>query len=170
MHDARDAEDKRLLDEGEHKRLLGNYFDVVRERAFLRLRNRDEADDVAQQVFLRLLGELKGGKTYNVPFRVVVHMVLEWTLRGFYPGAKSDFELPEDWSPEAPDAYAEWEERFDLAALFGDLPERQRQVAELRYLERLEPAEIAERLQIEPNAVHQALHNAHANLRKKLGG
>ena len=170
MHDARDAEDKRLLEEGEHKRLVANYFDVVRERCLVKLRDRDLADDAAQLVFRRLLEELARGKTYRVAFRVVVHMVVEWTVRGLFRGYKQDADVPEQWDSEAPDAFREWEERHDLAALFADLPERQRQVAELRYLEGLEPPEIAERLRIEPNAVHQALHNAHARLKEKLRG
>jgi AAA domain len=40
MSDARDVEDNRLLEAGEHKRLVANYFDRVHELCFLRLRNR----------------------------------------------------------------------------------------------------------------------------------
>jgi DNA-directed RNA polymerase specialized sigma24 family protein len=67
MHDARDAEDKRLLETGEHKLLVSGYFHWVRERCFLRLRDPDAADDAAQRIFLRLLSELRDGKTYRVP-------------------------------------------------------------------------------------------------------
>jgi hypothetical protein len=34
-----------------------------------------------------------------VPFRVVVWKVVEWTVRRFYPGAKADDTLPDDWVP-----------------------------------------------------------------------
>src|SRR4051812_30525395 len=124
MHDARDAEDKRLLDEGEHKLLVAAYFHPVRERCVLRLRNRDAADEAAQLVFVRPLAELGKGKRYDVPFRVVVWMVTEWTLRGFYAGAKEDAALPEDWELAAPDAYADWERDHDLGVLFAELPGR----------------------------------------------
>ena len=90
MHDARDVEDKRLLEAGEHKLLLAGYFHAVRERCFLRVRDRDTGDEAAQRVFERLAAELARGRAYPVPFRVVVHMVTEWTLRGFYAGAKQD--------------------------------------------------------------------------------
>ena len=40
---------------------------------------------------------------------------------------------------------------------------------DLRYRLGLEPAEIADRLGIQPNAVYQALHNGHAKLKEKLG-
>src|SRR5437762_9718998 len=104
MHDARDVEDKRLLEAGDHKLLLAGYFHAVRERCFLRTGSRDAGDEAAQRVFVRLASELARGRTYAVPFRVVVHMVTEWTLRSFYPSAKHDASILEGWDPEAPDA------------------------------------------------------------------
>lgn len=168
MHDARDAEDKRLLDEGEHGLLLAAYFHPVRERCYVRLRDEDAANDVAQQVLVRLLSELRGGKAYPVPFRVVVWMVTDWTLKGFYPGVKQDLLLPERWDPEAPDAYAEWEDRHDLAVVLAALPQRQQDVLALRYGEQLSHEQIADRLGISRNAVDQALHDGHKNLAEKL--
>src|SRR5215212_1940787 len=170
MHDARDAEDKRLQDAGEHKLLLAAYFHAVRERCFLRLRDRDAGDEAAQRVSERLAAELSRGGTYPVPFRVVVHMVTEWTLRGFYAGAKQDDSLPEGWDPEAPDAYERVDARLDLELLLADLPQRQREVAELLYREGLTHEQIAERLNLKRNAVDQALHNAHRKLAEKLRG
>jgi RNA polymerase sigma factor (sigma-70 family) len=167
MHDARDAEDKRLLEEGEHKLLLAAYFTPVRDRCFLRLGTREAGDEAAQRVFLRLWSELSAGKRYPVPFRVAVWMVTEWTLRGLSSG-RQELELPDDWDSAAPDAYSGWESDYDLASLFADLPPRQRQVLDLRYRLGLTPAEIAEQLGIAANAVHQALHNGHAKLKEKL--
>lgn len=169
MHDARDAEDQRLLEAGEHKLLLAGYFTPVRDRCFFRLGSREAGDDAAQRVFLRLWTELKTGRTYRVPFRVVVWMVTEWTLKGVASGSQ-EAELPGDWDAAAPDAFADWEADYDLAALFTDLPQRQRQVLDLRYRLGLTPAEIAEQLGIQANAVHQALHNGHSKLREKLRG
>ena len=170
MHDARDVEDKRLLDAGEHKLLLAAYFHAVPERCFLRLRDRDGGDEAAQRVFERLAAELARGRAYPVPFRVVVHMVTEWTLRGFYPGVKRDDSLPEGWDPEALDAFEDVDQRLDLDVLLADLPARQREVAELLYREGLSHEQIAKRLGLKRNAVDQALHNAHVKLAEKLRG
>ena len=167
MHDARDVEDQRLLEAGDHKLLLAGYFAPVRDRCFFRLGTREAGDEAAQRVFVRLLGELRRGKKYPVPFRVVVWMVTEYTLRGSYLG-RQEADLPEDWDAAGPDAFSDWETDHDLAALFSDLPRRQRQVLDLRYRLGLTPAEIAEELGIEANAVHQALHNGHAKLRENL--
>src|SRR5438067_11935050 len=107
MHDARDAEDTRLLEAGEHKLLVAGYFHAVRERCFLRLRDRDAGDEVAQQVFVRLLGELERGRRYRYPFRVVVWMVTEWTLRGSFGGTR--VESVDDWDAAITErGYEEW--------------------------------------------------------------
>jgi RNA polymerase sigma-70 factor, ECF subfamily len=168
MHDARDAEDRRLLETGDHKLLLAGYFDRVRELCFLRLRDRQLADEAAQQVFVRLLGELRSDRTYTVPFRVVVWNVVGWTSAGLARGAKEGSSLPEGWDPAAPDPYEEWEDEYDVGVLIADLPERQREVLDLVYREGLSPAQVAERLGITRNAVDQALHNGHRKLAEKL--
>jgi RNA polymerase sigma-70 factor, ECF subfamily len=168
MHDARDAEDSRLLAAGEHKLLVANYFYPVLERCYLWLRNEEAANEVAQDVFARLLRELQAGKHYKVPFRVVVWKVTEWTARGHYPAAKLDATLPEDWEPEAPDAYADWEDKHDLGLMLDGLPPRQREVLELTYGQGLGPERIAEQLGITRNAVDQALHNGRQRIAEKL--
>jgi RNA polymerase sigma factor (sigma-70 family) len=168
MEDARDVEDKRLLEAGEHKRLVANYFDRVHELCFLRLRNRETAEEAAQIVLLRLFNELERGKTYGVPFRVVVWKVVEWTVRGFYPGAKQDATLPDEWDSSGVGDNEMFEDDYDFAVLIADLPTRQRQVVELIYREGLSHNQAAERLGITRNAVDQALHNAHRKLAERL--
>lgn len=168
MHDARDVEDKRLLEAGDHKLLLAGYFHAVRELCFLRLRDREAADEAAQIVFLRLFNELKRGKRYSVPFRVVVWKVVEWTVRGFYRGAKRDESLPDDWDPAAGDEYEGVEDDYDFGRLVADLPSRQREVLDLIHRHGVSHEQAAERLGITRNAVDQALHNGHRKLAEKL--
>ena len=57
------------------------YEPVILGRCIAELRGGLDADDVAQDVKVRLWGELTKGKSYAVPFRVVVHKVIGWTLR-----------------------------------------------------------------------------------------
>jgi hypothetical protein len=47
MSDGRDAEDARLLDSGEHARLLAKYEPVIVGRCIADLRGHLDADDVA---------------------------------------------------------------------------------------------------------------------------
>lgn len=170
MHDARDAEDKRLLEAGEHQRLLESYVYLVREWTLVRLRDREAADEVSQRVFLRLLRELRAGKRYPVPFRVVVWKVVDFSCGGYEWGSRREGTLPEEWDSEAPDAFAGWEDEFDVAKLLETLPSRQRDVLELVYLKGLGPEQIAVRLGVKRNAVDQALHNGHRKLAERLGG
>src|SRR6266571_3705991 len=96
MHDARDAEDKRLLEAGEWASLLESYYGVIVKRCQARTRDDGEALDVAAEVVVRLLAELKAGKRYEVPFRVVVHKVVGWKLAEHFAGRPIEAELGEE--------------------------------------------------------------------------
>ena len=168
MHDARDAEDTRLLEARRHAELLAAYWPVVVDRLRLRLPDR-EAHEVASDVVDRLLSELVAGKTYAVPFRVVVHNVIKWKLKEHFRRG-GEPRLPEEWDAEAPDAYEEWEAEHDFTAWIAPLPERQRDALWLRYADGLEVGEIAGRFGIEPNACDQLLWRARDNLRSISGG
>lgn len=82
MPDARDAEDTRLLEEGNLAALLAKYQPVILGRCIARLRGDEAAEDVAQDVMLRLMAEFRRGKRYPVPYRVVVHQVGDQKLAG----------------------------------------------------------------------------------------
>jgi RNA polymerase sigma factor (sigma-70 family) len=166
MHDARDAEDKRLLDAGEYAKLVEAYYGVIVKRCQARTRNDGEAFDVASEVVIRLLGELKGGKRYSVPFRVVVHKIVGWKLAEHFANRSKDVELDDNLAGDGD--YGVVEERRDLMALLEDLPEREREVAALRILSGLEPDAIAAQLGVRRNNVDQAWHRAKRKLRERL--
>ncbi|MER3409925.1 MAG: hypothetical protein C4305_02495 [Thermoleophilia bacterium] len=165
MSHARDAEDARLLASGEYARLLAVYDPVIVQRCVAALKGSLDAEDVAQDVKLRLYRELRGGKTYPVPFRVVVHKVIDWTVKEYFDGRPTDVPVPEGWEPSSEDdsigpMYVE--------SLIADLPPRDREVAALHLVEGLSPAQIAARLGMHRNAVDQALHRARVKLREAL--
>jgi RNA polymerase sigma factor (sigma-70 family) len=166
---ASDADDARHLAAGDIAWLLARYEPVVRARCVARLRGHPAAEDVAQDVMLRLLAEFHRGRRYEgLPYRVVVHQVTTWTIDDHFAGRPTDARLPEGWEPAAPDSADEVVERHSLGALLAPLPDGSRRVLELRYLDGMEIDEIADRLGMTRNAVDQALHRGHRALREAL--
>ena len=164
-----DAADAQLLEDGDIATLLARYEDVIVGRCVARLRGHADAEDVAQDVKLRLLAEHSRGKRYGeTPYRVVVHQVIGWTLADYFQGRPTDVPLPEDWDPETPDTGESVVSRYYVSDLFAPLPEQTRRVLELRYLSGREIDQIAEELDMTRNAVDQALHRGHKHLRAVL--
>ena len=167
MHDARDAEDTRLLEADEFSLLVESYYGVMLDRCRARIWPEADALAVAAEVAIRLLSELKRGRRYRVPFRVVVHKVIGWKIQEhFEPCKVQEVEL-EEWLKEAStDSETELEGDFGFEALLGGLTELEQEVLRLRYLEDLDFQEIATRLGKAPNAVHQIHHRALTKLRR----
>lgn len=156
MRDARDHEDKRLLDEDRIDDLLEAYYEIILGRCFSTMRGA-VAYDVTQAVCERLWRELKAGRHRDgLPFRVIVHKVIDWTCKGWYEDGWGESELIEP-DGAAEDFASAVEFQADLESHIETFPPEDRKVAVLRFLEGLEPAEIAERLNKEPNAVYQAI-------------
>lgn len=166
MHDARDAEDNRLLEAGELALLVESYYGVMLDRCRARVWPEDGAIAVAAEVAIRLLTELKRGRRYRVPFRVVVHKVIGWKIKEHFEPAKvKEVEL-EEWLQEAStESQSELEPAAGFDALLEGLTELEQEVLRLRYADDLDFQEIAARLDKEPNAVHQIHHRALTKLR-----
>src|SRR3989442_14512492 len=90
-------DDDGLLASGDHARLLAKYEAVIVARCVAALRGHADAEDVAQDVKLRLWRELQAGKQYPVPYRVVVHKVIGWTLKDHFAGRDTTVPLPDGW-------------------------------------------------------------------------
>ncbi len=130
-----------------------------------------QGEDVAQNVYLRLLREHQAGRRYSVPYRVVVHKVVDWTIKAHFQGLPADVPLPDDFDPAGDEgAFDEVEDEDELAQWFAELSDGERRVCELRYLRGLEPDEIADELGMTRNAVDQRLFQARKRLREIIGG
>lgn len=168
MHDARDAEDTRLLEAGEIKLLVEGYYGVIIERCRIGVRSENGALDVAHEVVVRLLSELKRGRRYRVPFRVVVHHVIRWKIKEhFQPGKIQEIGLEEWLDLASTESSGQLEADEGFEALLAPLSELEREVLRLHYVHDLDFGEIAARLGKEPNAVHQIHHRALTKLRRE---
>lgn len=169
-HHARDAEDARLLESGDHQALWAHYLGVVLDRCRARLPAHD-ADDVAANVALRILEELARGRRYNHPFRVIVHMVTTWKIKEhFAPARWTAVELDERLASDDPLRGLEDDLDFetDLERLLEGLAPREHEVAVLRIVEDLAPEAIAARLGITRNNVDQAWNRAKRKLLERM--
>jgi RNA polymerase sigma factor (sigma-70 family) len=166
VYDAsRDAEDARLLEAQAYGELFAAYYPDVLARLKLRLPD-EEAREVTQRVFLHVLEELRRGKEYRHPFRVIVHMRTTWILKEYWAEqGRRPGELPEQSADPAPDPFEHVDADFDLEIALSKLPEGERRVAALRWQSGMEIQDIAEKLGMTRNAVDQALFRAHRRLR-----
>jgi RNA polymerase sigma-70 factor, ECF subfamily len=167
MHDARDAEDKRLLEAGEFPMLVESYCGVILDRCRARVWPEADAIGVAAEVAIRLLKELKSGRRYRVPFRVVVHQVIGWKIKEHFEPPKVKESPLDEWLRDAStESAGELEADAGFEAFLDGLSELEQEILRLRYVEDLDFQEIARRLGKEPNAVHQAHHRALTKLRR----
>jgi len=169
MRGARDAEDNRLLDDGEIDLLLAGWYETIVARCVARMRG-PVGHDVAQFVSERLWRELKAGRHRDArrPFRVIVHKVIDYSCAGWYEQGWGELGLIDPDGP-TPDGFTgEVELQLTLESFVATLAPGDGEVARLWLLERLDPGQAAERLGKQPNAVYQARHRIVPRLREWL--
>ena len=169
MPDARDAEDKRLLENGDIDRLLAGWYETIVGRCVAKMRG-PVGEDVAQFVCERLWRELKAGKHRDGrwPFRVIVHQVIGYVCAGWFEPGWRENEWIEIDGPTPDNFTSDVELQLSLEAFVATLPPGDGEVARLWLLEGLEIDEIAERLGKLPNALYQARSRINARLREWL--
>jgi RNA polymerase sigma factor (sigma-70 family) len=163
-----DADDGRLLENGDLDVLLAKYWPVALNRCRARLRGHPDAEDVAQAVMLRLVDEFHRGKRYGgTPYRVVVHKVIGWTISDYFEGRRLDAPLPDE--PGTSDDPAEGVvSQMYLETLFDGLAGKDADVGRMRYLRGLEPDQIMVALDMKRDAIDQALWRVRKKLREEL--
>ena len=164
------AGDQALFDE-----LYLRYFDRVYAYVRVTLHDVHEAEDVAQDVFLRVLEALPRYERRSAPFRA-------WLFRIVRNSAITRVRQRQRLTLESPEAVAErgapsfipasdslrWLGDQDLLALIEELPLSQRQVIVLRYLMDFRSTEISKIMDRSPDAVRQLHQRAMHFLRRRV--
>ena len=154
---AAQADPERFLD------LYDRYFHRVWAYVIRRARDRVEAEDVTSEVFRRALENLGGYEWRGIPFfawlqRIAANVLADrWQKSG-----KESGEPP----PEAAGPDQDLEQRAMLYQLIDRLPEVQRRLIELRYLEERSLHDIAGTLGRSEGAVKQLQRRALESLRE----
>lgn len=157
--------DETLLASGDFARLLARYETRIAQRCVAKLRGHLDADDVAQDVKLRLLREAQRGKRYTVPYGVVVNKVIEWTVKEYWQGRDTTVPLPEGWEPQTVDDPTG---RLVVEEALAELPPREREACRLVLVEGLSPDQAAAQLDTTRNNIDQALHRGRKKLRERF--
>lgn len=132
----------------------------------------DEVDDVAQEVFLRLLRygkaeEIVDPQSYLL--RMATNVANEWKMRARYRHPHDAIGLEEIQAPQTlePAIDAESTSR-SMSRAIGRLPFRQQQILRLHYGSGLARDEIAKQLRISERMVKRDLTHAYVTLRLSL--
>ena len=155
------------MDQQEAERLIALHADAVYRMAYIKTGKREDAEDITQETFLRML---RCGKT----FRDEEHR-RAWLLRVANNYAVDLLRAPwhkrcsslEEVQAAAPVSEPELSEVLDAVL---SLPEKYRAVIHLFYYEALSVAEIARILQQRQGAVRTQLCRGRALLREALKG
>ncbi|HEX7406791.1 MAG TPA: RNA polymerase sigma factor [Candidatus Binatia bacterium] len=145
----------------------------------LLLSDADEADDVSQEVFLKLFRQhqLSSSTIAWGPWltRVTVNACRDRRRSGWWKWwrerhqAFEEAELPgHGFTPEQ--EVLSRERRRDVWHSFRQLSSRQQEVFVLRHLEGFPTAEVAEMLGVSPGSIKRHLYRAVHQMRKALGG
>jgi RNA polymerase sigma-70 factor (ECF subfamily) len=131
-----------------------------------------ELDDVAQEVFLRLL-RYDRAKLVEHPqaylFRMASNVAAEWTLRPSYQRAHEAHWLDTLPTGDEPAHAAEQQDaKAAIASAINALPDHQREIVRLHFEEGPGYGEIAERLGTSHRSVKGHLARSYAKLRRTL--
>ena len=144
-------------------------FHAVYAYVARRVASREEAEDVTSEVFHQALANLKRFEWRGAPFaawliRIAANAIADrWRLRARETGDPPDKELS-DPSMEGV------ERRAALFQLVDSLPEDQRRVVVLRFVEEKSIREIAQELQRTEGAIKQLQFRALEKLRASMEG
>jgi RNA polymerase sigma-70 factor (ECF subfamily) len=166
-------------DERAYRELVRTYQNPVMSLAWRITGNADDAAEVAQETFVRVLRSLHtydpGRPLRSWLFKIASNLSLDLIRRRKRrPVALEDLTGEDGPALEAVDpgplpdegVRLEWaDERFE--AMVGELPEHYRAVLHLRYREELSYEEIAETLSIPLGTVKVRIHRAHEALKRK---
>ena len=155
-----------MRSEEEVSRAIDTYADLVRRLCLVRLKNREDTEDIFQTVFLKYLQHTK-------PFENAEHEKA-WFIQATLNACR---DLLRFWArrPTVPleeltaQAVPESEDRGVLEAVLS-LPQKYRDTVYLHYYEGYSAPEIGALLGRNTNTVYTLLNRARAMLREKLGG
>ncbi len=171
--------DERLLVEAAQKdparfaELYEINFERVYAYAVRRVGNRAEAEDLTADVFHQALANLKRFEWRGIPFaawlfRIAANLISDRWQRAGREVADDSGQI--ESAQVSPVEIEEVERRATLYRLVDTLPEEQRRVVVLRFVEQKSIKEVAQQIRKTEGAVKQLQFRALSNLRARMEG
>jgi RNA polymerase sigma-70 factor (ECF subfamily) len=157
--------------------LYDRYLDRVYNHLYYRTGNRDDAEDLTQQVFLQAWRALGRYRRTETPFIGWLLTIAHHTFISFYRRSKRHPHIdPEELEPIASGAWSDPEtaalaqgDRMALREAILKLRPDQQQVITMRFIDQFDYAAIAAALQKHEGTVRVITHRALLELRRLLG-
>jgi RNA polymerase sigma-70 factor, ECF subfamily len=162
------------LDPGALAELYDRHFDGIYRYLYTRVRHQADAEDLTEQVFLKMVDSIHRFRPRGVPLSSWLYRIAHNLLVDRYRRAgREAVELSDrirDTSPQADPAMLlqRTEERQRLFDAFRRLTPEQQRVIALRFIDRLDVDVIAQMMNRRPGAIHSMQHRALASLQRFL--
>ncbi len=164
------------LEPGALAEIYDRFFDAIYRYLYLRVGHRADAEDLTEQVFLKMLDAIPGYRSRGVPFstwlyRIAHNLVIDRFRRRSRQAVELSDQLQDRGLHSDPEAMLQSSEvRQELYAAIRQLTDEQRQVIILRFIENLEVQQVAQIMKRRPGAIHAMQHRALASLHRILQG
>jgi RNA polymerase sigma-70 factor (ECF subfamily) len=182
MPERQHADETRLIeqakqgDSGAFGELYEFYAPLVFRFLFAHLDDRQDAEDLTEEIFLRVWEALPGFRQRGAPFGGYLFRVARNALYDYYRRTRRKrgwhVTRDQDWldetHPDPADSLPARYEQREIYALLGRLSEDYRMVVTLRFLVGLSSEETAEAMSRSPGAVRVLQHRALLSLRQLL--
>jgi len=166
--------DERLLIESAQKdpsrfgALYEENFDRVYAFIARRVRHRQEAQDLTSEVFHRALANLKKFEWRGAPFAAWLYRMAANAIADHYHDQARERSLPKD--EISSEEMSDVESRASMSRCVDRLPQEQRRVIVMRFLEEKSIREIAEQIGKSEGAIKQLQWRALQKLRAEMHG
>jgi RNA polymerase sigma-70 factor, ECF subfamily len=155
--------------------LYTKYLKKVYTYVYYRVGNTEDAEDITESVFLHALVHLDRYQDRGIPFSAWLLRIAHNLVANWYRNSKRrrcvDLDSAEplhDSSPTPEEALEGEEERREIRALLGSLPEERQQALILRYAEGMKHKEIGEVMDKSTGAVKVLIHRSLISLHRGL--
>ena len=145
--------------------VVDKYSDMVYRIAFTQMKNKTDADDVFQEVFLKLCKSTAWFESDEHIKAWLIRVTINTCKKSFTsPWNKKMVELPEDL------VYEDKHQDFEVVRAVQSLPAKYRTVIHLFYFEDMPVAQIARTLELTAGTVKSQLSRGRNLLKNKLKG